>query len=161
MTETAMMAANRYRLQARRQAGHTGARLALELLAKIDKLLGVILLFNNLVNAAAATLVSLIAMQLFGEDKWALGAGTVVVTFLILVFSEVTPKVIGASRADQLAPAVSFVLTPLLRVFQPVISSVNVFVSGLLTILRLKPKATMFSAYRAKSCACWCWNRGL
>jgi len=136
-----MMAANRYRLQARQQAGHTGARLALDLLAKIDKLLGVILLFNNLINAAAATLVSLIAIQLFGEDKWALGAGTVVVTFLILVFSEVTPKVIGASRADRLAPAVSFVLTPLLRVFQPVVSSVNLFVSALLTILRLKPKA--------------------
>lgn len=135
-----MMAANRYRLQARQQAGQTGARLALELLAKIDKLLGVILLFNNLINAAAATLVSLIAIRLFGEEEWALGAGTVVVTFLILVFSEVTPKVIGAGRADQIAPAVSFILTPLLRVFQPVISSVNLVVSALLTILRLKPK---------------------
>jgi Mg2+/Co2+ transporter CorB len=80
-------------------------------------------------------------MQTFGEEKWALGVGTVAVTFLILVFSEVTPKVIGASRSDQLAPAVSFVLTPLLRVFQPVVYAVNLFVSALLAILRLKPKS--------------------
>lgn len=139
LAETAMMAANRYRLKARAQDGHHGAGLAVGLLAKTDKLLGVILLFNNLINASAATLVSVIAIDLFGESEWALAAGTVAVTFLILVFSEIAPKVMGASRADVLAPAVSYVLAPLLRTFNWVIAFVNVFVFALLSALRLKP----------------------
>jgi Mg2+/Co2+ transporter CorB len=141
LAETAMMAANRFRLRHLAQEGHKGARLALDLLARTEKLLGVILLFNNLINAAAATLVSVIAIELFGEQEWALGVGTLVVTFLILVFAEITPKVIGASRADRLAPAVSFLLAPLLRLFQPVVWFVNLFVSGLLGITGLRPKA--------------------
>lgn len=135
-----MMAANRYRLRHRAQEGHRGARLALELLARTDKLLGVILLFNNLINAAAATLVSIIAIQLFGEEDWALGIGTLLVTFLILVFGEITPKVIAAGNADRLAPAVSFLLVPLLKFFQPVVWFVNLFVEALLVLTRLKPK---------------------
>lgn len=142
LAETAMMAANRYRLRHLAQEGHHGARLALDLLARTDKLLGVILLFNNLINAAAATLVSIIAIQLFGEEDWALGAGTLLVTFLILVFAEITPKVIGAGNADRLAPAISFLLTPLLRLFQPVVWFVNLFVKALLNLTRLKPKSS-------------------
>lgn len=137
-----MMAANRFRLRHLAQGGHRGARLALDLLARTDKLLGVILLFNNLINAAAATLVSIIAIQLFGEEDWALGAGTLFVTFLILVFAEITPKVVGAGNADRLAPAVSFLLTPLLRLFQPVVWFVNLFVETLLILTRLKPKGS-------------------
>jgi len=137
-----MMAANRYRLRHLAQGGHRGARLALDLLARTDKLLGVILLFNNLINAAAATLVSVIVIQLFGEEDWALGAGTLFVTFLILVFAEITPKVVGAGNADRLAPAVSFLLAPLLRLFQPVVWFVNLFVESLLIMTHLKPKGS-------------------
>lgn len=140
LAETAMMAANRYRLRHLAQSGQRGPRLALDLLARTDKLLGVILLFNNLINAAAATLVSVIAIQLFGEEEWALGAGTLTVTFLILIFSEITPKVVGAANADRLAPAVSYLLAPLLRLFQPVVWFVNLFVEALLLLTRLKPK---------------------
>ncbi len=139
MAETAMMAANRYRLKVRADQGHIGAQLALDLLAKTDKLLGVILLFNNLINASAATLVSVISIELFGSDQWALAGGTIAVTFLILIFSEIAPKVVGASRANVMAPAVSFVLAPLLRTFNWVISFVNIFVFALLALLRLKP----------------------
>ena len=92
MAETAMMAANRYRLRTAASQGSRGARLALDLLEHTDKLLGIILLFNNLVNAAAATLVSVITIRLFGSEEWVLGVSTLVVTFLILVFSEITPK---------------------------------------------------------------------
>jgi len=87
LAETAMMAANRYRLKHQAQRGARGARLALALLAQTDKLLGVILLGNNLLNAACATLASLITVRLFGQGEWPLAIGTVVVTFLILVFS--------------------------------------------------------------------------
>ncbi len=139
MTETVMMAANRYKLRSRAAAGHNGARLALELLGKTDRLLGVILLFNNLINIAAATLSSVITIHLFGEDRWALGAGTVTLTFLILVFSEITPKVIGAHHADRLAPILSYPLTGLLKVSYFAVWFVNLFVGGLLHVLRLKP----------------------
>jgi Mg2+/Co2+ transporter CorB len=139
MTETVMMAANRYKLRSRAAAGHQGARLALELLGKTDRLLGVILLFNNLINIAAATLSSVITIHLFGEDRWALGAGTVTLTFLILVFSEITPKVIGAQHADRLAPLLSYPLTGLLKVSYFAVWFVNLFVSGLLRLLHLKP----------------------
>ena len=125
-----MMAANRYRMRHLAQGGHRGARLALDLLAR-----------NSLINAAAATLVSVIAIQLFGEAEWALGAGTLLVTFLILVFAEVTPKVIGAGNADRLAPTVSFILSPLLRLFQPVVWFVNLFVGALLFLTRMKPRS--------------------
>lgn len=141
LAETAMMAANRYRLKAAAQQGSRAAQRVLVLLGKTDKLLGVILLFNNLVNAAAATLTSLIAIDLFGDEEWALGLGTLAVTFLILVFSEITPKVVGAGHADWLAPRVAFVLTPLLRLFYPAVWFVNLFVSGLLALTRLRPEA--------------------
>ncbi len=135
-----MMAVNRYRLKTLAKSGHRGARLAEWLLAQTDKLLGVILLGNNLVNAAAAALVTLISFRLFGENEWALTAGTVAVTFLILVFSEVTPKVLGAAYPERIAPNASYVLAPMLRLVQPAVWFVNLFVQGLLRLLRLRPQ---------------------
>lgn len=140
MSETAMMASNRFRLRHLAQSGHRGARKALELLERTDKMLGVILLGNNLVNSAAATLVSVIAIELFGEEKWALGAGTLAVTFAILVFSEITPKIIGANHADRLAVILAYILTPLLRLAYPVVWFINLFASGLLRLFRLSPQ---------------------
>jgi Mg2+/Co2+ transporter CorB len=137
MSETAMMAANRFRLRHMAQNGHRGAQKAIALLDKTDKMLGVILLGNNLVNAAAATLVSVIAMHLFGEEKWALGASTLVITFAILVFSEITPKIIGATYADRLALIIAYILTPLLRFCYPIIWFVNLFAAAILRMLGL------------------------
>jgi Mg2+/Co2+ transporter CorB len=139
LAETAMMAVNRYRLKHRAQRGNKGAKLALSLLAQTDRLLGVILFGNNLINAGAATLAGVITGRLLGAGELALAASTVVVTFLILVFSEITPKVIGAAHADRIAPLVAYVLTPLLRGLTPVVWFVNLFVHGLLRILRIKP----------------------
>ena len=136
-----MMAANRYHLRARQKAGQRGAKLALDLLAKTSKLLGIILLFNTLFNAAVATLAGLITVKLFGEEKWALGAGTLLITFIILVFAEITPKVIGASYPDKMAMGASHVLSPLLRLFNPVVSVVNWLVTGALRLLRLRTSA--------------------
>jgi Mg2+/Co2+ transporter CorB len=141
MTETSMMAANRYRLRHLAKQGHRGARLAIELLARTDKMLGVILLGNNLVNAAAATLVSVIAIELFGEEEWVLASGTLFVTFIILVFSEITPKIVGAANADRLAVVLSFLLWPLLRATYPLVWFVNLFAAGLLRLLCIKPTA--------------------
>jgi Mg2+/Co2+ transporter CorB len=139
LAETAMMAANRVRLRHRAQRGSGGAKRALALLAQTDKLLGVLLLGNNLLNAAAATLTAVLAARLFGEARIVLALGTVAITFLILVFSEITPKVIGATHADRLAIPVAIVLTPLLRITYPVVWFVNLFVQVVLKILRIRP----------------------
>jgi len=142
MAETAMMASNRYRLRHNAQEGQRGAKLALALLAQTDKLLGVILLGNTLINAAAATLTGYIALEVFGSEKWALEAGTLFVTFALLIVSEISPKVVGATYADRITPAISFVLTPLLRLLHPVIWFVNLFVGALLRAVRLSPSTT-------------------
>uniref|UniRef100_Q47ID4 Magnesium and cobalt efflux protein CorC n=1 Tax=Dechloromonas aromatica (strain RCB) TaxID=159087 RepID=Q47ID4_DECAR len=138
-SETAMMAANRYRLRHAAQNGHRGAKLALALLGKTDKLLGLILLGNTLFNAAAATLTGYIALALFGESKWALEIGTLCITFALLVVAEISPKVICATHADRLAPRLSYILTPLLRLAYPIIWFVNLFVTALLKAIRLAP----------------------
>ncbi len=137
-----MMALNRYRLKALVRMGNRGAIITTGLLARTDRLLGVILLGNNLINAAAAVLVSVITVRLFGENEIALALGTVVVTFLILVFSEITPKVVGAAYAEQIALPLSFLLKPLLKALYPVVWFVNLFVQSLLWIVRLKPANT-------------------
>ncbi|MFM9888235.1 MAG: HlyC/CorC family transporter [Burkholderiales bacterium] len=139
VAETSMMALNRYRLKAMVRLGNRGAMKAQALLDRTDRLLGVILLGNNLINAAAATLTGVIAIELFGENEVALAAGTLGVTFLILVFSEITPKVIGAAYAEKIALPASYILGPLLTALYPVVSFVNFFVNGLLWILRVKP----------------------
>ncbi|MDX5446248.1 MAG: CNNM domain-containing protein [Zoogloeaceae bacterium] len=146
MTETVMMASNRYRLRSLASAGHRGAGLAMDLLNKTDRLLGVILLFNNLVNVAAATLASVITIHLFGEESWALATGTLLLTVFILVFAEITPKVIGAHHADRLALVASYPLTVLLKVSYPAVWFVNLFVAGLLKLLRLQPSDGQSSA---------------
>jgi Mg2+/Co2+ transporter CorB len=140
LSETAMMATNRFRLRHLAKSGHQGAQKALALLNTTDKMLGVILLGNNLINSAAAMLVSVITIELFGDGKWALGAGTLLITFAILVFSEITPKIIGATYSDRLALLLGHILTPLLRLAYPIVWFINLFASGLLNILRLSPK---------------------
>lgn len=140
MSETAMMASNRHRLRHMAQQGNRGAKLAVALLDKTDQLLGVILLGNTLINAAAATLTGYIALQVFGDSEWALEIGTLAVTFCLLVVSEITPKVLGATYPDRLSMALSYALTPLLRLASPVVWFVNLFVDLLLRILHLKPK---------------------
>jgi Mg2+/Co2+ transporter CorB len=140
LSETSMMAINRYRLKHLAKEGNHGARLTSQLLLNTDRLLGVILLGNNLLNAAAATLVAVIISNLFGQNDLALFVGTICVTFAILVFSEITPKVIAAAYPERIALASSYVLTPLLKVVYPVVWFVNLFVQALLAILRLKPR---------------------
>ncbi len=139
VAETSMMALNRYRLKAMVRLGNRAALKTQALLDRTDRLLGVILLGNNLINAAAATLTGVMAIELFGENDIALAAGTLGVTFLILVFSEITPKVIGAAYAERIALPASYILGPLLIALHPVVSFINFFVNGLLWIMSVKP----------------------
>ncbi len=138
ISETSMMAINRYRLKHLAQTGHRGAKLTSQLLQQVDRLLSVVLLGSSLVNAAAASLVTIITIKLLGSSEWAITLGALVLTFLLLVFSEITPKIIGASYPDKIALPASFALSPLLALAKPVIWFVNLFVRSLLWILRIK-----------------------
>jgi Mg2+/Co2+ transporter CorB len=137
MAETGMMAINRYRLRALERTGHRGARLASDLLRETDKLLSVVLAGNTLVNAAITMIAGLITIDLFGHDKIVLGAATFVVALLILVFAEITPKVIGARYPEQTALAASYILKPLVKGFAWMLWIANLFVRCLLWILRI------------------------
>lgn len=138
MSETALMSINRYRLRHLVKQGHRGAKLTNTLLLKTDKLLGVILLCNNFVNTALATLVTVITVHLFGEGEWTLVLSTLSVTFAILIFSEISPKIIAAAYAEKVGIFVSYILYPLLRVLYPVVWFVNLFVEAWLKILGIK-----------------------
>ena len=132
-----MMAVNRFRLNAKVQQGHRGAILTRKLLDHTDRLLGVILLGNTLINTASAALSTVITARLFGDSQYALPIATLIVAFAILVVSEATPKVLAASYADKTAVAFSFPLAILLRVFYPAVWFINLFVNGLLKIAHL------------------------
>ena len=138
IAETSLMSVNRYRLKHLTKQGQKGAILATKLLAETDKLLSVILLCNNFCNAASATLVTVIAVQLYGEDEGIIMAGTLITTFLILIFSEISPKVIAAAHSERLALFCSFILFPLLKILYPIVWFINIFVLGILKIFNIK-----------------------
>jgi Mg2+/Co2+ transporter CorB len=138
IAETSLMSVSRYRLKHLAKSGNAGAKLATKLLEETDKLLSVILLCNNFSNAAAATLVTVIAVQLYGDQEVIIMVGTLITTFLILIFSEISPKVIAAAHPEKLALSCSFLLYPLLKILYPIVLFVNVFVLGILKIFNIK-----------------------
>ena len=140
IAETSMMAINRYRLKHMVAQGHGGAARVERLLKRTDKLLGAILIGNNVVNAASATIASLIAVQLFGQGKFAYAASTLAISFLIIVFAEITPKVIGATYPEKLAPPLGYLLVPIQWLLQPGVWFVNLFVRPLLLIIGIRPE---------------------
>lgn len=137
--ETSLMAVNRYRLRHLIKEGHRGARLTNALLAKTDKLLGVILLGSTFSISATTTLATLIAVRLFGDGEWVLTFATLSIAFSILVFSEISPKVVAAAYPEPIAFASSYVLFVLLKITQPITWFVNLFVRAVLGLMRLKP----------------------
>jgi len=140
IAETSMMAINRYRLKHMVAQGHGGAVRVEALLRRTDRLLGAILIGNNLVNAACATIASLIAVGLFGQGKFAYAISTLAISFLIIVFAEITPKVIGATYPEKLAPPLAYLLVPIQWLLQPGVWFVNLFVRPLLLAIGIRPE---------------------
>lgn len=137
IAETSMMALNRYRLKALVKQGRRGAAIAAAMLARTERLLGMILIGNNLINAAASSLVTAIAIGRFGNDDAVLFIATTLIAFLIIVFAEITPKVIGATYPEPIALHLAFVLRPLARLFAPAVWFVNLFTGLLLKPFRI------------------------
>ena len=138
MSETCLMAVNRYRLKHLIREGSVGARLAGSLLDRIDELLAFILAGNTAINAATTILVAEICRRLFGEGDYVLAIATASASFVILVFAEILPKIIGAAYAERIAIGASYVLAPLIRVTRPVMWIINVIVRALLKVLHIR-----------------------
>ena len=137
-SETGLMTLNRYRLKHLSKTGHGGARRAAGLLERPDRLIGVILLGNNLVNIGASAVATVIGIRLYGE----LGilAATVVLTLVILIFSEVTPKTLAALHPERIAFPAAYVYGPMLRLVWPVVYAINLVTNGILKLVRVSPE---------------------
>ena len=132
-SETGMMSLNRYRLKHLARNHHAGASRANKLLESPDKLIGVILIGNNFVNFLAAAIATSIAIQIFGEPEPLLTA--IVLTFVVLIFAEVTPKTIAALYPEKVAYPSSLILILLLKVLYPLVWMVNVVSNALVRVL--------------------------
>jgi len=131
-SETSLMAINRYRLKHLANKGHRGARLAQKLLTRPDRLIGLILLGNNMVNILAASIATVIAMRMYGDNG--IWISTLVMTIVVLIFAEVAPKTVAVLHPEKIAFPASYVLVVLLKIFNPIVWLVN----GLANLL-LKP----------------------
>ncbi|HAT28603.1 MAG TPA: magnesium/cobalt efflux protein, partial [Gammaproteobacteria bacterium] len=122
-SETGMMRLNRYRLKHLKRTGHTGASRVSKLLETPDRILGVILIGNNFVNFLAASIATSITILILGEPAPLVTA--VVLTLVVLIFAEATPKTIAALYPEKVAYPSSLLLNVLLKLLYPVVWIVN------------------------------------
>ena len=139
-SETALMSLNRYRLRHLVNGGHKGAIRTAKLLQRPDRLISLILLGNNFVNILASAIATVIAMRLFGEPGIALATG--LLTIVILVFAEVTPKTLATRKSEQIAFFASAVYVPLMIVAWPIVRVVNWITRQLLALMGVAPADT-------------------
>jgi Mg2+/Co2+ transporter CorB len=143
-SETALLTINRYRLRHKAEQGHRGARLARLLLERPDRLIGLILLGNNFVNILASSIATVIALRLGGEAALGIAAG--ILTLVILIFSEVTPKTLATLHPERLAYPSAYVYVPLLKLLYPLVWTVGLLSNGLLRLIGVAPESGAGSA---------------
>ena len=136
-SETAMMALNRYRVKHLADNNHPGAKRAHNLLARPDRLIGLILLGNNFVNILAAQIATIIGLRLLGEDS--LLITTAVLTLVVLIFAEVLPKTFAALHPEAVAFPSSLILRAMMTVFYPFVWVVNAISNTMLNIFDIDP----------------------
>lgn len=132
-SETGMMSINRYRLRHQVKNKNKAAKRVDKLLQRPDRLIGLILIGNNLVNILASSIATVIGIRLFGDVGIAIATGAL--TLVILIFAEVTPKTIAALHPERVAFPSSLILLPLLKILYPFVWLVNIITNGLLRLL--------------------------
>ena len=132
------MAINRYRLKHLVKNRHKGARRVTKLLSRTDRLLGLILIGNNFVNILASALATIIAIRIWGEVG--ILYVSLLLTFIILIFAEVTPKTIAAIKPESIAFPASFVLKPLLKILGPLVSLIGAISNSLTNLVGVNPE---------------------
>jgi Mg2+/Co2+ transporter CorB len=143
--ETGLIALNRYRLRHLANKGHRGAGLAQKLLQQPDRIIGLILLGNNLVNLSAAAIATVIGIRLLGDTTGPL-ISTVILTVIVLIFAEVGPKTIAAFHPERIAFPAAFVLSPLLKILYPVVWLLNGISNLMLRPLGLRTKGELLQS---------------
>lgn len=138
MAETALMAANRHRLRSYAKRGHRGAATTLWLLERVDSVLSLILIANTLVNALATALATAIAIMFFGYDYSAIFSAIALLAFVLIVFAEISPKVVGARYPENISLAAATVLKPLLALAMPLVWVVNQLVKLVLKAAQVR-----------------------
>ncbi|SON50625.1 HlyC/CorC family transporter [Vibrio tapetis] len=139
-SETGMMSLNRYRLKHLSKEGHKGARRVEKLLERPDRLIGLILIGNNLVNILASAIATIIGMRLYGDLGVAIATGAL--TMVVLVFAEVTPKTLASLYPERVSYASSIVLSILMKLLSPLVILVNFITNGFIRILGIEAKHT-------------------
>ncbi|PQV48790.1 Mg2+/Co2+ transporter CorB [Paraburkholderia sp. BL21I4N1] len=135
-----MMALNRHRLKHLANQNVLGAKTTQGLLARTDQLLSVVLIGNNLFNTIIPVLTTSIALHTFGRNNLVLSIATGIVAFLIIVFAEITPKIVGATFPEKIALPASLLIAPMMRVAKPLVWFVNLFANAILRVLHINTK---------------------
>lgn len=136
-SETGMMSLNRYRLRHLAKNKHKSALRVEKLLSRPDRLIGLILIGNNMVNILASAIATLIAIRLFGD--YGVVVATVGLTIVVLIFAEVTPKTLAALYPERVAFPASLLLKPLMVILYPAVWTINALSNGLLRLFRINP----------------------
>ncbi|MEW6331941.1 MAG: HlyC/CorC family transporter [Pseudomonadota bacterium] len=139
--EIAMVSLNRHRLQHLAGSGRRGARIAQHLLARPDRLIGVILLGSNTINALFSALTTVTVIRFWGEDEGAVGIATVIIALVILILTDLAPKTLAALHPERIALPSAFVLRPILWLIYPVVWVVNGMANGLLRLVGVRIQA--------------------
>ena len=137
--ETSMTAANRIRIHSLAEQGNKRAIILEKIISNSGKMLSTILIGNNIVNIAASSLATTFTMKVFGSMY--IGVATGVMTLLVLLFGEITPKTIATLKADDLALTYARPIYALMTVLTPVIYIVGKLANGILFLLRVDPNA--------------------
>ncbi|KHT60047.1 hypothetical protein RJ45_23880 [Photobacterium gaetbulicola] len=139
-SETGMMSLNRYKLRHLANQGHRGAKRVEKLLSRPDRLIGLILIGNNLVNILASAIATILGMRLYGDIGVAIATGAL--TLVVLVFAEVTPKTLATLYPERISFASSVVLQLLMKLLYPLVWFVNGITNGFLMLLGLRVDKT-------------------
>lgn len=138
--EISMVSLNRHRLRHLAASGHRGARIAEKLLSRPDRLIGVILLGSNTINALFSTLTTLTVVRLLGEDEAAVGIAALAIALVILILTDLAPKTLAALHPEQIAFPSAYLLRPLLWLIYPVVWIVNGIANGILKLIGIRVK---------------------
>ena len=136
--ETGMMALNRFKLKHLVKQRNKSAIRANKLLQRPDRLLGIILIGNNFVNILAAALTTILCLRLFGDSGVLIGS--IILTMIVLIFAEVTPKTFAANYSEKVALPSSLILKFLQKLLYPLVWIVNFFSNSILKLLGVKEK---------------------
>ena len=135
-SETALMSINKYKMRHQAKLNNKGAKAAKKLLENPDKIIGVILLGNNLTNILITQITTLISLRLYGDIGLAIATG--LLTIFILIFAELTPKTIGEMHSEKIAYSSSLLYRPMLIILYPLVFIINLIANGIIRMMGLK-----------------------